>query len=152
MRGISMILIDHHQWLVENNLLTEEMKNNVAMLAYCLIEDTIDASTDIDFENKNISYKLIIPDELYKNLLLLENYKKKKELGFFERRRLKKFLLKKKENDESGLGYELKDIADKFIKTYFNKEWSTKVEFKSVKNYDGTKDSWLHAKDNQYTD
>jgi len=147
-----MIFIDHHKWLVENNLLTEEMKNNIGMLAYCLIEDTIDASTNIDFENKSISYKLIIPDELYRNLLLLETYKNKKELGFFERRRLKKFLLKKKENDESGLGYELEEIANKFIKAYFNNEWRARVEFKSLKDYDGTKDSWLHVKDNKRTD
>ena len=147
-----MIFIDHHKWLVENNLLTEEMKNNIGMLAYCLIEDTIDASTDIDFESKSISYKLIIPDELYRNLLLLETYKNKKELGFFERRRLKKFLLKKKENDESGLGYELEEIANKFIKAYFNNEWRARVEFKSLKDYDGTKDLWLHEKNNKRTD
>lgn len=146
-----MIFLDHHKWLVENNLLTEEMKNNVGMLAYCLVEDTIDASTQIDFDNKRVSYKLIISDDLYSNLKLLTEYKDKKDLGFFQMRRLKKFLLKKKENDESGLGYELEDIANKFIKAYFNKEWSAKVEFKSIKDYDGKKDLWLHEKDNQQT-
>ena len=144
-----MIFLDHHKWLVENNLLTDEMKNNVGMLAYCLIEDTVVASTNIDFENKVVSYKLVIPDELHDNLLLLETYKSKKDLGFFKMRRLKAFLVKKKQNDESGLGYELEDIANKFIKAYFNNEWRAKVEFKSLKNYDGAKDSWLHAKDDK---
>ena len=79
-----MIFIDHHKWLVESNLLTEEMKNNVAMLAYCLIEDTIDASTNIDFENKLVTYKLIIGEELFKNLKLLEKYESGEKLGFFK--------------------------------------------------------------------
>ena len=146
-----MIFIDHHKWLVESNLLTEEMKNNVAMLAYCLIEDTTDATTDIDFENKIVSYSVTIPDELYKNLKLLEKYEETKDLGFFEMRRLKAFLLAKKQNDDSGLGYRLEDIANKFIKAYFNDTWNATVTYKSVKNYDGKKDLVLRAQDNQRT-
>lgn len=144
-----MIFVDHHKWLVESNLLTEEMKCNVATLAYCLVEDTLEAATDIDFINKVITYKLVIPDSLFNNLQLLDSYKKGTKLGFFEMRRLRKFLLKKKQNDETGLGYELEDIANKFIRAYFNDTWSAKVEFRSIKNYDGKKDLWLHGENNK---
>jgi len=144
-----MIFVDHHQWLVESNLLTEEMKNNVGMLAYCLIEDTVEASTDINFEKKFVNYRLVIPNALFENLKMLKRYENGDKLGFFEMRRLKTFLIKKKENDESGFGYKLDDIANKFIKAYFNDNWSAKVEFKSVKDYDGKKDLWLHAENDQ---
>lgn len=147
-----MIFVDHHKWLVESNLLTEEMKNNIAMLAYCLIEDTVEASTDINFENKKVLYRLILPDYLCKSLELMQQYKDGTKIGFFDMRRLRSFLLKKKETDESGLGYELNDIANKFIKTYFNNEWSAKVEFRSAKDYDGKKDIWLHGENNKQVD
>jgi hypothetical protein len=147
-----MIFVDHHKWLVESNLLTDEMKNNVGMLAYCLIEDTIEASTDIDFENKKVNYRLVIPNNLFDDLMMLKKYEEGNKLGFFEMRRLRSFLVKKRENDESGFGYKLDDIANKFIKAYFNDNWSAKVEFKSIKDYDGKKDIWLHAKNDQQSD
>lgn len=147
-----MIFVDHHNWLVESNLLTEDMKNNIGMLSYCLIEDTIDASTDIDIENKTVLYRIILPDDLCKNLKLLEEYKNNGKLGFFDMRKLKSFLLKKKQNDESGLGYELDEIANKFIKNYLSKEWRAKVQYKSLKDYDGKEDLWLHATSNKQTD
>lgn len=147
-----MIFIDHHKWLVESNLLTDEMKNNVAMLSYCLIEDTVDAATDIDFENKTVSYKLVIKDPLYKNMMLLERYERGGKLGFFEMRRLKNFLVEKAKNDESGLGYKLDDIANKFIKAYFSDVWNASVEYKSEKDYDGKKDLWLSGENNKRPD
>jgi hypothetical protein len=147
-----MIFIDHHKWLVESNLLTEEMKNNVAMLSYCLVEDTVDAATNIDFENKLVTYKLVLNADLYNNLKLLERYENREKLGFFEMRRLKKFLVQKSENDETGLGYKLEEIANRFIKSYLSKEWNTKVLYKSVKDYDGKKDLWLSGENNKRTD
>lgn len=143
-----MNMIDHHSWLVESNLLTDEMKDNVAMGAYCIIEDVIEASTSIDFEQHIVSYKLLLSDELYNNLMLLEKFDNGGDLGFFEMRRLKKFLIAKKKTDETGLGYKLERIADQFIKAYLSEKWSTKVEFKSVNDYDGEKDLWLHSEDN----
>ena len=144
-----MIFVDHHNWLVESNLLTEDMKNNIAMLSFCLIEDTVDASTNIDFENKTVLYKVIITEDLCKNLKLLEEYKDKGKLGFFDMRKLRNFLVKKRQNDESGLGYELDEIANRFIKAYLNKEWTATVEYRSMKEYDGKKDIWLHGTNNQ---
>lgn len=144
-----MNFVDHHNWLVESGLLTEEMKNNIAMLSFCLIEDTIDASTNIDFENKTVSYKVIISNDLYKNLKLLEEYKNNDKLGFFDMRRLRSFLVKKRQTDESGLGYELDEIANRFIKAYLNKEWTTTVEYRSLKDYNGKEDLWLHGTNNQ---
>lgn len=144
-----MNMIDHHSWLVESNLLTDEMKDNIAMGAYCIVEDVMEASTSIDFETHTVNYKLLIPDALYSQLMLLERFESGDDLGFFEMRRLKKFLMAKKKTDETGLGYKLEKIADTFIKAYLNDKWSTKVEFKSVNDYDGEKDLWLHSEDNQ---
>lgn len=142
-----MDFMNHHKWLVESNLLTDEMKDNVAMAAYVIIEDVIDASTFIDFENYIVNYRLLLPEALVKNLELLRRYENGDSIGFFEMRRLKKFLIAKKAQDESGMGYKLESIADAFIKTYLNDKWKTKVEFKSVKNYDGKKNLWLHSED-----
>ena len=142
-----MNFIDHHKWLVENNLLTDEMKDNIGMVAYCLVEDVLDSSTFMDFKNYTVSYRILLPEALAKNLILLERYKTGDSLGFFEMRRLKNFLEKKKKNDETGLGYDLEKIANNFLKAYLSDKWSAKVEYKSVKNYDGEKDSWLHSMD-----
>lgn len=147
-----MNLIDHHKWLVDSNLFTNEMKDNLAMGAYCLVENVVDAATFIDFKDHIVYYKLLLPEELAKNLTLLDRFEHGDDLGFFEMRRLKKFLKEKKQNDESGLGYNLKDIADSFIKAYLNDNWSAKVEFKSVNNYDGKQDLWLHSQSDKQSD
>jgi len=143
-----MNFIDHHKWLVESNLLTDEMKDNVAMVAYCLVEGVIDATTKIDFENCIVSYKVLLPEALFDNLELLNRYEAGDDLGFFEMRRLKKFLEAKRKNDESSLGYKLEDIANKFIKAYLNEKWRAKVDLVSVKDYDGKEDLWLYSEDN----
>lgn len=140
-----MIYLDHHKWLVESNLLTDEMKDNIGMGGYCLIEDTIEAATSIDFINNTVHYRLVLPEELYENLALLNKYEKTKKLGFFEMRRLKKFLEKKKLNDESGMGYRLEEIANTFIRSYLSNKWSAKVDYISAKKYDGKKDLWLYS-------
>lgn len=147
-----MNFIDHHSWLVESNLLTDEMKDNVAMGAYCLVEEVLEASTSMDFENNIVNYRLILPEHLCKGLRLLQRYEDGDNLGFFEMRRLKKFLEKKKENDESGFGYKLQDIADMFIKSYLNEKWSAKVEFKSAKDDNGKAHLWLHQQDDKQSD
>jgi hypothetical protein len=65
------------------------------------------------------------------NMNLLNRYKKDpKSLGFFETRRLNKFLTKKANNDETGLHYDLKAIAERFIHAYLSKDWSVKVEYR----------------------
>lgn len=147
-----MNFIDHHKWLVESNLFTDEMKDNIAMGAYCLVEEVREAATFIDFDNHTVHYRLLIPDALAKGLVLLNRFERGDDLGFFEMRRLKKFLQAKKENDESGFGYKLEEIADRFVKGYLSDKWSAKVEFKSVKDYDGEKDTWLHSKDDLTSD
>lgn len=139
-----MEFIDQHTWLVNSNLFTDEMKDNIAMLGYCIVEDVIDVSTEIDFNISCVTYTLVIPKELENNLNLLNKYKNKEKLGFFEMRRLKSFLLKKSEKDENGMGYELEKLANKFIKGYLNKKWSAKVILINVKDYNETEDLQLH--------
>lgn len=139
-----MNYVDHHKWLVENNLLTDEIKDNVAMAAYCIVEDVKNAHTRMDFNEQVVNYLLVLPEELNKNLQLLERYKATKKLGFFEMRRLKKFLQTKKEHDELGMGYQLEDIANKFVKSYLTDKWSAKLAIVSEKDYDASKDPWLH--------
>ena len=112
--------IDHHSWLVNNNLLTDEMKDNVATVAYLLVEDVKDAVTSIDFNGKKVIYNLLLPGQLYDNLMLLEKFNNGEKIGFFESFRLKKFIKVKKSNDETGMGYKLEQIANNFIKGYLN--------------------------------
>lgn len=140
-----MDFIDHHKWLVENNLLTDEIRDNVAMAAFCIVEDVVDARTKMDFNESVVHYKLILTEQLYNNIKLLERYEETKDIGFFEMRRLKKFLATKKENDELGLGYKLELIANKFVKSYLSNKWRATVEIVSKKDYDASKDPWLHS-------
>jgi hypothetical protein len=140
-----MNFIDHHKWLVDNNLLTDEIKDNVAMAAYCIVEDVKNAFTKMDFNNNIVNYVIILPDELYNNIQLLQRYEATKKLGFFEMRRLKKFLQAKKENDEFAMGYKLDDIANKFVKSYLSDKWSARLTIVSEKNYDASKDPWLYS-------
>jgi hypothetical protein len=140
-----MNFIDHHKWLVDNNLLTDEIRDNVAMAAYCIVEDVKNAFTRMDFNENVVHYKIILTDELFSNIQLLQRYEATKRLGFFEMRRLKNFLQTKKENDELGMGYKLEDIANKFVKSYLSDKWSAKLEVISEKDYDASKDPWLHS-------
>lgn len=140
-----MNFIDHHKWLVENNLLTDEIKNNVAMAAYLIVEEVKDAQTRMDFNANTVSFKLVLPDTLFNNIKLLERYEKTKDIGFFEMRRLKKFLELKRLNDEMGMGYRLDDIANKFVRGYLTDKWRATVIIVSEKDYDASKDPWLHS-------
>jgi hypothetical protein len=120
--------IDHHKWLVNNNILTDQVKDTIAMCGYCLIEDTKDVGTSIDFNNKVVSYRLLVPAKLYDNVMLLDRFNNGEKIGFFESLRLKKFIKAKKQNDETGLGYNIEEIGNRFIRNYLTKEWSVKVK------------------------
>lgn len=140
-----MNFIDHHKWLVENNILTDEIKDMVAMAAYAIVENVIEAQTKMDFNEFIVNYKLVLDDTLYDNIMLLQRYEKTKDIGFFEMRRLKKFLQHKKENDEMNMGYRLEDIANKFVKSYLTDKWRATIVIVSEKDYDASKDPWLHS-------
>lgn len=136
--------MDQHAWLVTNNLFTDEMKDNIAMVGYVIVEDVLDVTTEIDFNTHTVTYGLVVPDNLIKNLDLLKRYKAKEKLGFFEMRRLKKFLLTKADNDESGMGYELEMIANKYVKNYLNNKWSAEVKVINSKERDEKENLQLH--------
>ena len=135
--------MDHHSWLVGNNLLTDEMKDNIASAGFCLVEGVLDSAATIDFNNKQVDYKILVPVKLYDNLMLLEKFNETGEIGFFESFKLKKFIKAKKEHDETGMGYRLQDIGNQFIKTYLSKEWNVRVEL--FKEGNEEKDFWLHS-------
>jgi hypothetical protein len=123
-----MEYIDHHKWLVSNNILTDQVKDTIAMGGYCLLEETKDVKTSIDFANKIVTYKLLVPEKLYDNIMLLNKFKNGESIGFFESFRLKKFIKNKQNNDDLGLGYNLEEIGNRFIKGYLTKDWSVKVD------------------------
>ena len=135
--------MDHHSWLVGNNLLTDEMKDNIASAGFCLVEGVLDSAATIDFNNKQVDYKILVPVKLYDNLMLLEKFNETGEIGFFESFKLKKFIKAKKEHDETGMGYRLQDIGNQYIKTYLSKEWNVRVEL--FKEGNEEKDFWLHS-------
>ena len=143
--------LGHHHWLVEHNLLTDEMKDNVAMCGFCLIEEVMDVKTSIDFNEQTVHYKLLIPSNLYDNLKLLEKFEKGEKIGFFKSLKLRKFIKSKKENDETGMGYRLEEIGDTFIKAYLSNDWNVSVEvFKE--NWDEEEDFLLRDEGNQSSD
>lgn len=134
----------HHDWLVSHNLLTDQMKDNVAMCGYCLVEDVVDVFTSIDFNDRKVTYRLMVPTKLYDNLMLLERFEKGEDIGFFESLKLKKFLKSKSKNDDTGMGYQLENIANKFIRTYLSEEWSANIELFKEQKYEGQEDFWLY--------
>jgi len=143
--------IDHHKWLISNNLMTDQVKDNIAMCGYCLIEEVKDLNTSIDFESKMVTYDILLPANLYDNLMLIEKFKSGEDIGFFNSIKLKKFLKNKADKDETSMGYDLQAIANKFIKSYLNNEWSVKVNvFKENKN--GRQDFWLRIGRDKQTD
>lgn len=143
--------IDHHQWLVNNNMLTDQIKDNIAMCGYCLVEEVKDVNTSIDFNSKIVTYRVLVPGKLYNNIKLLERFNNGESIGFFESFRLKKFLKNKKATDESGLGYNLEEIGNKFIRSYLTKDWSVKVSlFKE--NSDEAKNFWSDSEGDKLSD
>ena len=135
--------LDHHSWLVSNNLLTDEMKDNVATAGFCLVEGVLDTAATIDFNNKQVIYRILIPVELHENLMLLRQFNETGKIGFFDSFRLKKFIKAKKNHDETGMGYRLDDIGNQFIKAYLGEEWNVQIEL--FKENDEEKDFWLHS-------
>jgi hypothetical protein len=136
-----MDYVDHHKWLVNNNILTDHVKDTIAMGGYCLLEEVKDVKTSIDFNDKIVTYSLLIPDKLYENIELLNRFNSGENIGLFESFRLKKFIKNKKESDEIGLGYNLEEIGNRFIKNYLTKDWSVKISlFKD--SGDQAKDFW----------
>lgn len=135
--------VDHHSFLVEHNLFTDEMKDNVSMAGYCIVENVKDVEATIDFNNNKITYNILLPGELYNNLRLLEKFKNGDSIGFWNSIRLKKFLRNKREieeiNDTGITGYKLEEIADKFVKVYLNDKWSASVEIFNADNENESK-------------
>jgi len=130
--------IDHHSFLVEHNLFTDEMKDSVAMAGYCLVEEVKDVSTSIDFNENLVTYNLLLPGKLYKNLKLLERFEKGESIGIWNTVRLKRFLKRKREiekaEDAGNMGYRLEDIANKFLKSYLNNKWRASVKIFNADN------------------
>jgi hypothetical protein len=135
--------MDHHSWLVNNNLLTDEMKDNIASAGFCLVEGVLDSAATIDFNKKQVDFKILVPVKLYNNLMLLEKFNETGKIGFFESFKLKKFIKAKKEHDETGMGYRLQDIGNQFIRAYLSKEWDVQVEL--FKEGNEEEDFWLHS-------
>ena len=136
-------ILNHHAWLVGNNLLTDEMKDNIATAGYCLCEGVLDTAAAIDFNTKVVSYKILIPKPLHDNLMLLDRFNDGEKVGFFESMRLRKFIQKKKKFDETGMGYRLEDIGNQFIRAYLSKEWNVQVEL--FNEVDEKEDFLLHS-------
>lgn len=135
--------VDHHSFLVSSKLFTDEMKDNIALAGYCIIEGVKEASTTIDFNKNSVTYHLLLPDDLCKNLRLLEKFEKGEDIGFWNSMSLRRFLKKKRDidvADDSGIvGYKLEQIANKFLKAYLNNEWSASVEIFNADNDDESK-------------
>jgi hypothetical protein len=144
--------VDHHGWLVNNNLFTDKMKDDISMAGYFLVEDILEVYPTIDFNSKTVNYKLILPDKLYKNLMLLNKFKSGEKIGFWEGRRLKKFLENKRNNDDSGMGYELESIANEFVKNYLNENWTASVEVFREESKNEIENFILRGKGDSQTD
>lgn len=143
--------VQHHDWLVNNNLFTDQMKDNIAMCGYCLVEDVKDVYTSLDFNNKIVIYKLLLPSNLYDNLMLLDKFESGDNIGFWDSIKLKKFIKSKKANDDTGMGYKLEEIGNKFIRAYLNNEW--RVEVKLYKEARDEKENfWIRDEGNQSSD
>jgi hypothetical protein len=125
--------MDHHSWLVQSNLLTSQMKDNIAMCGYCIVEDTVDSETSIDFNVKLVKYKITVSETMYNNLELLKSFNAGNKIGFFNTLKLNKFIEKKAKNDESGLGYDLDKIANNFVRAYLSDEWRAEIELSRQK-------------------
>lgn len=136
--------IDHHSFLVEHNLFTEEMKDNVAMAGYCVVEGVKDVATAIDFNTNTVKYYLLLPGKLYNNLKLLERFESGKDIGLWGAIKLKMFLRKKRKietTDGVGIvGYKLDKIANDFLKNYLNDKWRASVEIFNADDKDESKD------------
>jgi hypothetical protein len=128
------------------------MKDDIAMAGYLIVENTIDVYPSIDFNDKIVIYRLILPNDLHDNLKLLNKFKNGDSIGFWKSRRLKKFLEKKRATDDSGMGYDLEHIANSFLKGYLNNNWNAKVEIYKEENRDEIENSILHSEGNTQTD
>ncbi len=135
--------VDHYSFLVEHNLFTDEMKDNIAMTGYCVVENVKDVNTTINFNTRSVIYQLLLPSKLYKNLKLLEKFENGESIGLWNSIMLKWFLKRKRKIDAANntdvVGYKLKEIANKFLKLYLNDKWSASVEIFNADDSDESK-------------
>lgn len=145
--------VDHHSFLVEHNMFTEEMKDNVAMAGYCVVEGVKDVSTVIDFNANTVAYQLLLPSELYNSLRLLEKFKKGESIGLWGYIKLKMFLRKKRKIESADgdgiVGYNLEKIADTFLKKYLSDKWRASVEILNADNKDESKNFGIRGAGDQ---
>lgn len=155
--------IDHHSFLIEHNLFTDEMKDNIAMAGHCIVERTKDVTTRMDFNDNHITYFLLLPGDLYDNLKLLERFKNGEKIGFWKSRKLRSFLREKKKIEEANskefgfdgfgaMGYNLDLIANKFIKAYLGVKWSASVEIFNADDKDESENFGVRSSGNKPTD
>lgn len=145
--------IDHHAFLVEHNLFSDEMRDNVSMAGYCIVERVEDVETTIDFNKRQVTYNLLLPSNLCENLRLLDRFKNGENVGFWNSFKLKKFLKNKREieeiNDTGIIGYQLEEIANKFVKAYLNNNWSASVNIFNANNVDENEDFRVRSSGDQ---
>lgn len=123
-------ILDHQKWLINNNLINDQHKDNIYLFGAILHKDIEALDVDIDPTNKVIKYNIYANKNLHK---LLNKYNKlRSKDNIIALWRLKRLLKKQGSLD-------FKRILEINIKKYCGQAWRVELEIDSIGNYKDVK-------------
>lgn len=118
--------VDQQRWLLNNGLVTEDVKNQLFFCGSIVHKDVQAVEVDISIEEKSVQYRLYFNSDLVKKV---EKYSKlSKSTGLFGMWRFKRLLQK-----EGSLDFQ--NILDKFVKDFCGPKWFAKVAVVDFNTY-----------------
>lgn len=118
--------IDQHRWLLNNGLVTEDVKNQLFFCGSIVHKEVQAVELELAPENKLILYKIYVDNDLLKKI---ESYKElSKSTGLIGMWRFKRLLKK-----EGSLDFQ--QILQKCVTDYCGPSWVTKVEVLNMDAY-----------------
>ena len=118
--------VDQHRWLLNNGLVTEEVKNQLFFCGSIAHKDIAAVEVKIEAEKKIVEYTIYVNKDLLDKIKKYEIFSKSDSL--FDLWRFKRLLKK-----EGSLDF--KQVLGSFVKDFCGPKWQTQVKTVDFSNY-----------------
>lgn len=118
--------LDQHRWLLNNGLVTEDVKNQLFFCGSIVHKEVQAVELDLTPENKLILYKIYVDKDLLKKIA--SYHELSKSTGLIGMWRFKRLLQK-----EGSLDFQ--QILQKCVTDYCGPNWVAKVEILDMESY-----------------
>lgn len=118
--------VDQHRWLLNNGLVTEDVKNQLFFCGSIAHKDIAAVEVKIEAEKKLVEYTIYVDQDLLDKIKLYEVLSKSDSL--FSLWRFKRLLKK-----EGSLDFQ--KVLDSFVKDFCGPKWQTRVNTVNFNSY-----------------